>query len=238
MCDVDVDKEPNNWLYSGYINVEKAQKVDITVAYHISKPCSDENQYKTCKVVFYGYVMESNTSVDAAFMPNPLTNHSLYRNISSFNLRTLRTKTTVIIPLSVKTKYIVLAFHDQGACAYLYSVKVSYNVCRARSLAQPLVSLPRTIAPVKESLLVEGTCALNSFQDGSLIVPCESNGEWNFSLLEGRCVCEEGKENNKGKCRGMSTKAKGCKTYVRWRIRQNGFVVSRYLAELLGIKKE
>jgi len=39
-----------------------------------------------------------------------------------------------------------------------------------------------------------------------LTVLCDSDGEWNTSRLESRCVCEEGKGNVKGVCIGMEDK--------------------------------
>ena len=204
VCSVNAAKEPNNWLLSDYILVEEYQRLDITVTYTFNAECSDQS-LTHCKEFFAGYVMESNISGDILHIPSPLRNASLYEKISTFRLQFLKTKTTSTTPFIVKTKFIVLAFHDQGACILLHSVKVSYRVCSEETLSGTLVSLPQTVAPLNESLLVEGRCAVNSVQivQESLSVLCESTGEWNTSRLEGRCICKENKENNGGKCEGI-----------------------------------
>ena len=189
---------------SDYIHVEFYQRLDITVTYTFNAECSDQS-LTHCKEFFAAYVMGSNTSGDISHIPSPLTNASLYEKISTFRLQFVKTKTTSTTPFIVKTKYIVLAFHDQGACIFLHSVKVSYRVCSEETLNETLVSLPQTVAPLTESLLVEGKCAVNSVQivHESLDVLCESTGEWNTSRLEGRCLCKLNMENNGGNCEGI-----------------------------------
>ena len=105
-----------------------------------------------------------------------------------------------------KRKYVILAFHNYGACSTLFSVKVSYNVCPDEALNNSLVFLPRTVAPANDSqpIKVEGNCNRNSVHvSGSLYVNCESNGQWNTNGLAGRCVCKEDMQNNEGICEGM-----------------------------------
>ena len=189
---------------SDYIHVEDYQRLDITVTYTFNAECSAQS-LAHCKEFFAAYVMESNTSGDIKHIPSPLTSANLYDNIYTFSLQLVGTKTTSTIPFIVKTKFIVLAFHDQGACIWLHSVKVSYSVCPEETLSEALVSLPKTVAPFNESLLVEGKCAVYSVQivQESLKVLCESTGEWNTSRLEGRCVCKENKENTGGNCEGI-----------------------------------
>ena len=86
-------------------------------------------------------------------------------------------------------------------------MKASYNVCVAKTLRDSLVSLPRTLPPLRnhQSIEIEGSCATDSVQavQGSMTVLCESSGEWNTSLLEGRCVCKINMENKGGMCEGM-----------------------------------
>ena len=86
-------------------------------------------------------------------------------------------------------------------------MKVSYGVCAEKTLSESLVSLPQTMPPLRnlQSIPVEGTCATDSVQavQRSMIVFCESSGEWNTSLLEGRCICKENTENKGGICKGV-----------------------------------
>ena len=86
-------------------------------------------------------------------------------------------------------------------------MKVSYHVCVGKTLKDSLVSLPQTLPPLRNlpSIPVEGNCTTDSVLtvQGSMTVLCESSGEWNTSLLEGRCVCKENRQNTGGICSGM-----------------------------------
>ena len=86
----------------------------------------------------------------------------------------------------------------------MYSVKISYKVCIETTLEDCLVSLPSTICE-EESTPVQGNCSANSVQimPDNLTVLCDSDGEWNTSRLESRCVCKEDMENKAGVCQGM-----------------------------------
>ena len=88
----------------------------------------------------------------------------------------------------------------------MFSVKVSYKVCFEKTLEDSLVSLPSTVSLV-ESTPVQGICMANSRQigPGNLTVVCDSDGEWNTSLLESRCVCKEDMENRDGFCTSIGT---------------------------------
>ena len=88
----------------------------------------------------------------------------------------------------------------------MFSVKVSYNVCPDETLSNTLMVLPRTVAPANDSKPnpVEGSCDKNTARVlGSLLVYCQSNGIWNTSGLQGRCICKENMQNVEGKCQGM-----------------------------------
>ena len=107
------------------------------------------------------------------------------------------------MPLQVTSKYIVLGIRDQGGCRILFSVKVSYKVCVEKTLKDRLVSFPSMLAQV-ESTSVQAICKANSRQiaPGNLTIFCDSDGEWNTSRLEGRCVCEQDMENREEICKG------------------------------------
>lgn len=197
VCNRDNSEEPNNWLRSGLILVGDRERLDVTIEYRSLK-CLPS--HKLCRNSFYAYILESNARLDANQIPNPINNHSLYRRFANIS-RLSDNRETLTMPLQVTSKYIVLGFRDRGGCRTLYSVKVSYKVCPGKALADSLVSLPKTLSQV-ESISVEGSCAPNSVQpvSGNLTVLCDSNGEWNTSQLEGRCICKEGRENSGGIC--------------------------------------
>ena len=158
--------------------------------------------------VFDVYINQSGQpTVDQALYPDPLSNSAAYKRIAEINQTTneITSETISVIP---KEKHVILAFHNYGACIFLFSVKVTYNVCPDETLRSSLVSLPRTVAPANDSepTRVEGNCHENTVQiSGSLYVHCESSGEWNTTGLEGRCICKEDMQNNDGICKGDLT---------------------------------
>jgi len=153
--------------------------------------------------VFDLYVHQSDHFiVDQGLYPDPLSNSVAYEKVTDFKQATDKI-TSETISVLVKGKHAILAFNNYGACSSLFSVKVTFNVCPDETLSDRLVSLSRTVAPANDSepIHVEGNCSTDAVQvSGSLYVHCESNGEWNTSGLEGRCICKENMQNNGGLC--------------------------------------
>ena len=174
--------------------------MDVTIRY-FTKPCKPSASF--CKEYFYAYVWESNISVTPEQIPDPIKDFQRYRRFANVTRQLYKTNLTV--PLEVTSKYIVMGIRDQGGCKELYSVKISYKVCIKKTLEDSLVLLPLTISREK-STPVQGSCGENSRQvvPGNLTVFCDSDGEWNASRLESRCVCKEDMENRGGVCLGMT----------------------------------
>ncbi len=213
-CDVGLtktDHQPNSWLISGQIAVNKANRIDITVEYLIKScfkfpPKGGTNGGYFCVDMFDLYVNQSDQLIaDSSRYPNPLNNTAAYENVAEMGKAT-SVRTSKTMNVLIKGKHVILAFHNYGCCSILYSVKVKYNVCPEETDIGSLVSLPRTVAPANdsESLQVEGYCGEDTVKvPGSLYVHCKGNGEWNTSGLEGRCICKEDTQNVGGECQGM-----------------------------------
>ena len=199
ICYLDSKEEPNNWLRSDVIKVDDIGRLDVTFRYFI-RSCQPSASF--CKDYFYAYVWESNRSVKAQRIPDPIKNYQHYRRFANVTRQSGETNLTV--SLQVTSKYIVMGIRDQGGCGTLYSVKISYKVCIEKTLEDSLVSLPLTISE-EESTPVQGICSANSVQivPGNLTVLCDSDGEWNTSRLESRCVCKKDMESKGGVCTGM-----------------------------------
>ena len=196
-------QEPKNWLRSTLIDVHSTDRVSVSVRYTIASFCSGHpNTF--CNENIGVYVWESDLKVTSDLIPKPLTSNSSYREFAT--IRGQASDQTISLALQLTRKYIVLGFLDQGGCKILSSVRITYNFCPGTRLSNSLVDLRETVAPSSdfESILVEGTCAENSFHiQGSLNVTCESSGQWNVSQFEGKCVCKEDMENVGGTCTGM-----------------------------------
>ena len=201
VCNPDNKEEPNNWLRSYVIEVGDIGRLDVTFRY-FTRACQPSASF--CKEYFYAYVWESNTSVKAQQIPDPIKNFQLYRRFANVTRTRQSGETNLTVSLPVTSKYIVMGIRDQGGCRILYSVKISYKVCIEKTLEDSLVSLPLTISQ-KESTPVQGICSANSRQivSGNLTVLCDSDGEWNTSRLESRCVCKKDMQSKAGVCTGM-----------------------------------
>ena len=200
ICNPDNLEEPNNWLRSDLIEVGDIGRLEVTIRYS-TKSCKPSASF--CKEYFYAYVWESNIRVTAQQIPDPIKDFQRYRRFANVNRQLY--KTNLAVPLEVTSKYIVMGIRDQGGCRTLYSVKISSKVCIKKTLEDSLVLLPLTISREK-STPVQGSCGKNSRQivPGNLTVFCDSDGEWNASRLESRCVCKEDMENRGGVCLGMT----------------------------------
>lgn len=210
LCSIldSIPQEPNNWLLSTLIDIQRIQRVQLTIFYTIDPPCSINPNAKFCNDSFDVFVWESDIKVTADKIPNPINSNSSYRKLATISGPTGSQRTLLTIPLQAKQQYIVLGFHDQVGCEVLYSVKVTYNVCPATTLQDSLVYLPETVPPSRllESIPVEGMCTADSSHiQGSLNVLCESSGQWNASQFQGKCVCNEDMENVGGTCSGTVT---------------------------------
>ena len=198
-------QEPKNWLRSTLIDVHSIDRVSVSVKYTITSFCSNQPSNTFCTDNIGVYVWESDLKITSDLIPDPLTSNSSYREFAT--IRGQASDQTISLALQLTKRYIVLGFLDQGGCKILSSVRITYNICPGTTLSNGLVDLRETVAPssVFESILVEGTCAENSFHiQGSLNVTCESSGQWNVSQFEGKCVCIEDRENVGGTCTGMS----------------------------------
>ena len=197
-------QEQKNWLRSPLIDVQSIDRVSVSVKYTINSFCSSQPSNRFCTDSIGVYVWESVSHVRTYLIPDPRTSKSSYREFAT--IRGQASGQTISLALQLTRRYIVLAFIDQGGCKILSSVRITHNICPKTTLHERLVDLRETVAPfsVVESILVEGTCTVDSLHiQGSLNVTCESSGQWNVSQFEGKCVCNEDKENVEGTCTGM-----------------------------------
>lgn len=206
-CDVSLppsNPHPDNWLISDQISIRDANRIDITVDYFITS-CSTfpNNGGSYCENVFDLYVNHSDQLIaDKSQYPDPLSNRVAYEKTAAIRQATNK-RISETINVLVKGKYVILAFHNYGACSTLFSVKVTYNFCPEETLINTLMTLPRTVAPANDSnpIRVEGSCAKDTVRaPGSLFVYCQSSGDWSMSGLQGRCICKEDLQNVEGKC--------------------------------------
>ena len=210
-------QEQKNWLRSPVIDVHSIDRVTVSVKYTISSFCSSQPSNRFCTDSIGVYVWESVSHVTTDLIPDPRTSNSSYREFAT--IRDQASDQTISLALQLAKRYIVLGFLDQGGCKILSSVRITYNICPETTLQDSLVKLQETLAPssVFKSIQVEGTCTADSFHvQESLNVTCESSGQWNVSQFEGKCVCNEDRENVGGTCTGMSRYRYGNNSLSDW----------------------
>jgi len=195
------DNSPtNHWLLSDQIEVGIANRIDITFTYRITS-CPN------CLNVFDLYVNQSDKLIkDQTYYPDPLIDTTAYEKAAEIK-EAIDKEHSETIKVLVKGQYFIVAFHNYRACSNLFSVKVTYYVCPGKTVSDSLVSLQKTVAPANDSnnIRVEGNCVKDAVQvSGSFYVDCDSNGEWNTTGLEGRCVCKEDMQNNGRICEGYN----------------------------------
>ena len=212
-------QEQKNWLRSPVIDVHSIDRVSVSVRYTITSFCSSQPSNRFCTDNIGVYVWESDVKVKSDLIPDPVTSNRSYREFAT--IRGQASDQTISLALQLTRRYIVLGFLDQGGCKILSSVRITYNICPETTLRDSLVKLQETLAPSRDfkSILVEGTCAENSFHiQGSLNVTCESSGQWNVSQFEGKCVCKEDMEMLEGHvqvCLEINTIIKAGFTYYQ-----------------------
>ena len=157
------------------------KKVDITIVYS-SRNCTELGGDDFCREYFDLYVHQSGNPV----VPNPLINNATYEKISEVTAPILGINARVrkTFSVEVKGKHIILAFHNQGSCSSIYSVVISYYVCPVYTIVRGLVSLPRSIAPINNSVPVQGSCATNAvYNQGNITMHCQSDGLWTYGKM-------------------------------------------------------
>ena len=202
----NIPQEPINWLLSKVVDTQGIRRVEISITYTINPPCSANPRVKFCNDSFDVYVWESDVKVLSHQIPDPINSNSSYRKLVTISGLTGSQSKSRTIPLQLDRQFIVIGFRDQVGCEALFSVEVTYNVCPSTTLDDRLVKLLETEAPSRasEATPKEGMCiADSSHVQGNLTVLCESNGRWNTSQLEGKCICNEDMENVGGACSGM-----------------------------------
>uniref|UniRef100_A0A8C7X1S7 receptor protein-tyrosine kinase n=1 Tax=Oryzias sinensis TaxID=183150 RepID=A0A8C7X1S7_9TELE len=205
VCHV-MEPNQNNWLRSGWIQRQAAQRVHVELRFTLRDCNSIPWVSGTCKETFNLFYMQTDEplSAGARFRPTDYTKVDTIAADESFTQtdlgdRVLRLNTEVREVGPVTQKGFYLAFQDVGACIALVSVKVFYKRCP--STVRNLAAFPDTVPHMDSSSLVEvrGACVENAEERDTPKLYCGADGDWLVPL--GRCVCSIGHEEMDGHCR-------------------------------------
>ncbi|XP_030269849.1 ephrin type-A receptor 6-like isoform X3 [Sparus aurata] len=205
VCHV-MEPNQNNWLRSGWIQRQAAQRVYVELRFTLRDCNSIPWVSGTCKETFNLFYLQTDDPLPAAtrFRPTDYAKVDTIAADESFTQtdlgdRVLRLNTEVreVGPVTLKGFY--LAFQDVGACIALVSVKVFYKRCPAT--IRNLAAFPDTVPHMDSSSLVEvrGVCVENAEERDTPKLYCGADGDWLVPL--GGCFCSIGHEEMDGYCR-------------------------------------
>ncbi|XP_070410919.1 ephrin type-A receptor 6 isoform X6 [Nothobranchius furzeri] len=207
VCHV-MEPNQNNWLRSGWIQRQAAQRVYVELRFTLRDCNSIPWVSGTCKETFNLFYLQTDDPLPAAtrFRPIDYAKVDTIAADESFTQtdlgdRVLRLNTEVREVGPVTQKGFYLAFQDVGACIALVSVKVFYKRCP--STLRNLAAFPETVPHMDSSSLVEvrGACVENAEERDTPKLYCGADGDWLVPL--GRCICSIGHEEMDGHCRGV-----------------------------------
>ncbi|XP_034737817.1 ephrin type-A receptor 6-like isoform X1 [Etheostoma cragini] len=204
VCHV-MEPNQNNWLRSGWIQRQAAQRVYVELRFTLRDCNSIPWVSGTCKETFNLFYLQTEEplSEGARFRPSDYAKVDTIAADESFTQtdlgdRVLRLNTEVREVGPVTQNGFYLAFQDVGACIALVSVKVFYKRCP--STLRNLAAFPNTVPHMDSSSLVEvrGACVENAEERDTPKLYCGADGDWLVPL--GRCVCSIGHEEMDGYC--------------------------------------
>uniref|UniRef100_A0A672H427 receptor protein-tyrosine kinase n=1 Tax=Salarias fasciatus TaxID=181472 RepID=A0A672H427_SALFA len=192
VCHV-MEPNQNNWLRSGWIQRQAAQRVYVELRFTLRDCNSIPWVSGTCKETFNLFYLQTDEPLPAAtrFRPSDYAKVDTIAADESFTQtdlgdRVLRLNTEVREVGPVTQKGFYLAFQDVGACIALVSVKVFYKRCP--STLRNLAEFPDTVPHMDSSSLVEvrGACVDNAEERDTPKLYCGADGDWLVPL--GRCL--------------------------------------------------
>uniref|UniRef100_A0A3Q2ZB67 Ephrin type-A receptor 6 n=1 Tax=Kryptolebias marmoratus TaxID=37003 RepID=A0A3Q2ZB67_KRYMA len=204
VCHV-MEPNQNNWLRSGWIQRQAAQRVYVELRFTLRDCNSIPWVSGTCKETFNLFYLQTGEPLPAGtrFRPSDYAKVDTIAADESFTQtdlgdRVLRLNTEVREVGPVTQKGFYLAFQDVGACIALVSVKVFYKRCP--STLRNLAAFPETVPHMDSSSLVEvrGACVENAEERDTPKLYCGADGDWLVPL--GRCICSIGHEEMDGDC--------------------------------------
>uniref|UniRef100_A0A3B5BC09 receptor protein-tyrosine kinase n=1 Tax=Stegastes partitus TaxID=144197 RepID=A0A3B5BC09_9TELE len=198
VCHV-MEPNQNNWLRSGWIQRQAAQRVYVELRFTLRDCNSIPWVSGTCKETFNLFYLQTDEPVFVIdFKVDTIAADESFTQ-TDLGDRVLRLNTEVREVGPVTQKGFYLAFQDVGACIALVSVKVFYKRCP--STLRNLAAFPDTVPHMDSSSLVEvrGACVENAEERDTPKLYCGADGDWLVPL--GRCVCSIGHEETDGYCR-------------------------------------
>ncbi|KAK2863565.1 hypothetical protein Q5P01_003098 [Channa striata] len=192
------DSPSSHWLRTGWIPRKAATTLYIEIRFTMME-CSALNQ-RHCKETFNLYYYQSDTddatSTYPAWMENPYTkittvaaDHLLRRGAERrSNVKLLRLE-------QLSRAGLYLAFHSQGTCMALLSVRVFYRKCPPlrRAFAHFPETVPHSLVEEAQGVCVENAVTPPGEQSQPPSMLCGEDGHW-VGQPTSSCACRPGYE--------------------------------------------
>ncbi len=206
VCNVNLD-DVDNWVRTPYIARGQANRLYVEMRFTM-RTCQlypDPEKLHQCRESFKLYYYEAESDFANAMMPTWDTDTYSHADVVAAD-RTFEDIDNAITNVEVRSvpitrRGVYFAFHDEGACTALLSIRIYYVLCEATTVS--LAVFPNTTAGPELTSIVqeEGRCVPHAAIEHRPSYLCKADGSWYYP--SGGCKCMPGYEpQSDQKCTG------------------------------------
>ena len=197
MCNVDF-QGVDNWLRTPYIARVDSNRLWIEIRFTMRK-CNeypDPQKLQQCKESFKLLYYEAESDFANAMMPTWDT--ATYRHVDviaadqTFDNLNDPVVNTEIRSVAISRQGVYFAFHDQGACTAMLSLRIYYIMCPTVTLNFAVFPNTTAGADLVSIVQTEGQCVNHAAIEKRPSYLCKADGTWNYPT--GGCKCMPGYE--------------------------------------------
>ena len=196
-CNVDLDNV-DNWLRTPFIPRGNANRLYVEMRFTM-RTCQlfpDPEKLHQCRESFKLYYYEAESDFANTMMPTWDTETYRHADVVAAD-RTFADWDDTIIntevrSVPIKRAGVYFAFHDEGACTALLSIRIYYILCQTITIS--LAIFPNTTTGPEMTSIVqkEGHCVAHSAIEHPPSYLCKADGSWYYP--SGGCKCMPGYE--------------------------------------------
>ncbi len=197
VCNIATN-DVNNWLRTPYIESGPAKRLYIEIKFTMRR-CTkypEPGRLQQCKESFKLLYYEMEGNYANSMMPtwdSDTYNHidviAADKVFTDINEAVINTETRSV---AMTRKGIYFAFHDQGACTTLLSVRIYYVACPSVTLNFAHFPVTTTGSEVASIVEQEGICVAHAAIEQQPTYICTGDGTWSYPI--GGCKCMPGYE--------------------------------------------
>ena len=207
-CNVDLENV-DNWLRTPYVARGNANRLYIEMRFTM-RTCQmfpDPENLHQCRESFKLYYYEAESDFANSMMPTWDTETYSHVDVVAAD-QTFESIDEAVTNVEVRSvpitrRGVYFAFHDEGACTALLSIRIYYIMCEAVIVS--LAVFPNTTSGPEMTSIVqeEGRCVPHAAIEHRPSYLCKADGTWYYP--SGGCKCMPGYEpQGDKKCTGKS----------------------------------